>query len=589
MRRKKLFWKLFQSYLLITTISLVVLALSSVAFIRHLHYQQTRDGLSTCAVSFRRLVAGDLHENRRDAIDDMTGEMAADLGIRLTVILPNGVVIADSEEDHRLMDNHADRPEIRQAFGREEGVSIRYSYTLKKELMYVAVPVSGSDGNVSAVVRASMPVTSISSALKPFYLKFTLVLGLIIAVSVVMSLFIAGRINKPIMNMSRGVKRFADGDLDYRVPRGGTAELFSLAEAINHMAAQLRERIRTVTEQRNELNAVLTGMAEAVIAVNADDRIVEFNRTACELFDVGVTDVRGMHIQEVIRNRGLREFIGKTRDSEGLIDEELAVRDERERVFQAHGSRIEDAGGETISIIVLNDITELKKLAAVRRDFVANVSHELKTPITSIIGFVETLKDGAVEDRRNRDQFLDIILRHAERLNGIIDDLLSLSRIEGISEEGSIRFERHNLCELLAHTVALREHLAVEKDISIILDCRDTALSCNGTLMEQAVANLIDNAVRYSDRGGEVRIGVEHRDGNVVIEVGDTGCGIAEEHIPRIFERFYCVDKGRSRERCGTGLGLAIVKHIVNLHRGRITVDSAPGRGSVFSIILPGE
>ena len=458
---------------------------------------------------------------------------------------------------------------------------------MKKDLMYIAIPVV-RDGQTKGVLRTSMPIASVVVALKSTYLKIGFLVAIISLVAVVVSLMVSKWINKPIREMIEGVNHFTGGDLNYRIPISTSGELRSLAESMNVMAAQLDERIRTITEQRNEFNAILSGMVEAVFAVTKEGTIIEYNQAAQKLFDSDFETVRGKHIREVIRNAHLQAFIYKSLVEHEFVDEEVFLYDEDERVLQAHGTQILDAEGEPNgAIIVLNDITHMKKLENVRRDFVANVSHELKTPITSIIGFVETLKDGAIKDTKNREQFLNIILKHAERLNGIIEDLLSLSRIEKNTENGKIADEKIDLCEILANSISFCEHSAVDKGIIIKLECKDLSIHCNPTMIEQAVVNLIENAVKYSDRGSAVTVKMTYIDKEVIIDVIDTGCGIPQEHLSRIFERFYRVDKGRSRELGGTGLGLAIVKHIVIAHKGRVTVESKPGKGSTFSIILP--
>ena len=558
-----------------------------ISFIKQNHLDHTREDLKTKAMLVRRMIPCDIAYHNSEEINEFIEDTGAYIDTRITVIMSGGAVIGDSDEDYNLMDNHGDRPEIITAFTGETGMSSRYSYTLKKDLMYVAVPVI-EDGRIIGVIRTSMPVSSITLALQSLYFRIILIALSIALVVVAMSFIVTRWINNPIREIMTGVSHFSDGVLSFRIPAGSMEDFNVLSGEMNSMAAQLDDRIRLVTEQRNELDAILTGMTEAVFAVDREGRITECNAAAEKMLKFETVSAKGNHVEEIIRNAHLQSFIRKTLVSSGLSEEEIILYNGEERTIQAHGTQVLDASEQSNgAVIVLYDITHLKKLEEVRRDFVANVSHELKTPITSIIGFVETLKDGAIDDTKNRDKFLKIILEHAERLNGIIEDLLNLSRIEKESENGSMVFEKNNICKILENSIAMCHRGAQEKDISITLNCRDLIVKCNASMLEQAVMNLIDNAVKYSDEGGTINVGVSQDEDRFIIEVHDEGCGIPEEHHPRIFERFYRVDKGRSRKLGGTGLGLAIVKHIVLTHGGHIVVKSSPGHGSTFSIHLP--
>ena len=360
---------------------------------------------------------------------------------------------------------------------------------------------------------------------------------------------------------------------------------------MNLMAGQLDDRIRTALRQRNELEAVLSSMVEGVLAVDTDERIIRINRAAANLIGVDPPDVPGRSVLEVVRNSDLQRFITWTLASAEPVESEIVIyQDESEVSLQAHGTALRGTSEhENIgALIVLNDLTLLRRLEGVRRDFVANVSHELRTPITSIKGFVETLQDGALESPQDARRFLDIISRQADRLNAIVEDLLSLSRIEGETQGADIAVERTGIKGLLRSAIQSCEVKASEKDITLELRCDDGInAQVNAQLVEQAVINLIDNAIKYSDAGDVVNVRCARTDLEVVISVEDHGTGIAPEHLPRLFERFYRVDKARSRKLGGTGLGLAIVKHIAQVHEGHARVESTLGKGSTFSIHLP--
>jgi two-component system phosphate regulon sensor histidine kinase PhoR len=368
-----------------------------------------------------------------------------------------------------------------------------------------------------------------------------------------------------------------------------TEEIGELAESLNEMAAHLDERIRTTLRQRNEQEAVLASMMEGVIAVDNNERVIWLNQAAARLLGI-IDDVRARDIHEVVRNTDLQRFIARVLNERQAIEGEIVLRDTSEHYMQAHGTILQDERGDGIgTLVVMNDMTHLRRLENVRREFVANVSHELRTPITSIKGFVETLLDGAMYDPNDARRFLEIIAKHAERLNAIIEDLLALSRIEQEAEKAEILLQPSRIDPVLRSAMQACEMKALAKDISITLNCQDTLrANINAPLLEQAIINLIDNAIKYSESGESVDVRAEGRDGEVLISVQDHGCGIEKEHLPRLFERFYRVDKGRSRKLGGTGLGLAIVKHITQAHGGHITVDSTPGMGSSFTIHLTG-
>jgi two-component system phosphate regulon sensor histidine kinase PhoR len=362
-----------------------------------------------------------------------------------------------------------------------------------------------------------------------------------------------------------------------------------LAEKMNDMAALLDERIHTITEQRNEIEAVLSGMVEGVIALDSQENVIKCNEAAEELFNIDRKTIRGKSIHEAIRNIRMQKIVNTIRAGNDPVEDEIVLHGETERILQVHGSRFPAAGGkEPGMVLVFNDITRLKRLETVRRDFVSNVSHELKTPITSIIGFVETLKTGGSGKEGDHERFMDIILKNSRRLNSIVEDLLSLSRIEQETERGTVALERNDICSILSSAVAQYETPARKKNITIDLNC-DTAITIRGnaSLLVQAVGNLIDNAIKYSARDTDIRVSARREESSVIVEVQDNGNGIPREHLPRIFERFYRVDKGRSRDLGGTGLGLAIVKHIVLAHGGHISVDSMLGKGSTFTITFP--
>ena len=593
MRRKRLVWQLYPSYLLITLISLLTVALYGSEALRDLYHQRTAADLQSRALLLENEVANYLAAGRMDAVADLCKDLGKRSKTRITVILPSGKVVGDSEAAPAEMDNHASREEIAGALKGHITSSRRPSPTLKREMMYVAVPVKQAD-RIIAVLRTSIPVTAIDDALRTIRLRIALA-GLVVALLAAgISLLISRRISRPLEQLKRGAERFTEGDLSHRLPISNVEETAALAETMNHMAAELDRRIRSVFRERNQREAILASMVEGVVAVDAQRRVVGLNQAAARLFEVDAEAVSGRGLQEIVRNAQLLKVFDDVLSGGQPQEDDLVLQNGKERHLHANAAvlhEVEHSRGEGSAVgalVVLHDVTRLRRLESIRRDFVANVSHELKTPITSVKGFVETLLDGAMNDPTEAERFLRIVAAQADRLNEIIEDLLTLSRIERDSEQAGIVLQEAPIRAVVEAAVEICRSKASEKKVGIRLVCdEDLRAKVNSALLEQAIVNLIDNAVKYSPEGETVHVETTRIEAELVIRVRDNGCGIAVEHLPRLFERFYRVDKARSRKLGGTGLGLAIVKHIAQAHGGRATVQSTPGQGSVFSVHLP--
>jgi two-component system, OmpR family, phosphate regulon sensor histidine kinase PhoR len=589
MRRRRLVAQLLPSYLIIVLLALLAVTWYVSQAWRHAFLEQTAADLKIRADLVIPQFQARLSPLQAEAVDRLCKELGQRSATRLTVILPSGRVVGDSSQNPARMDNHGDRPEIQQALKGEMGGSTRLSFTEETPMMYVAAPVM-DQGRVTAVVRASLTVAFIDRVLNAMYVKIALGGMGAALLAALLSLWMARRLSAPLKEMQQAAQRFAQGDLRVKVPVPASDELASLAEALNYMAAQLDQRLRTVIRQRQEQEAVLASMVEGVLAVDHQERLITLNQAGGRLLGVDPEAVRERFLPEVVRHSDLQNFVTRALASPRQVDGEVVLRDSgRDRLLQLRGTTLRDLQGKAFgALIVINDVTRLRRLEQARRDFAANVSHELKTPITSIKGFVETLLAGAIHEPENARSFLQIIAKHADRLNEIIDDLLSLSRIEQDSEQGKIALATGGLKEVLDNAIQVCRERAAAKDIEIDLTCPDDlAAAINGPLLLQAVVNLIDNAVKYSPAARPVQVEASRDTGEVVIQVRDQGPGIAPEHLPRLFERFYRVDPGRSRKVGGTGLGLAIVKHIAQAHGGYVTLESAPGKGSAFLIHLP--
>ncbi len=587
-RKKSLLWQLYPSFLLITFFSVVAIIWYASTHLHRIYLDTVKTDLTARARLIQNLVLKEKLLTKEASLDELCKSLGNLLSFRITVMLTDGRVIGESHEDPETMENHRDRPEMREALKGTIGTSMRYSTTLQRQMMYVAVPLLDRQ-KIVGVIRTSLPLTTIEQVSRTIYAEIALGGFVVAAIAALVSWIISSRISRPLERLRHGAERFARGDFDARLAVPDSEPIGSLAETLNNMAAQLDDRIRTIVRQRNQQEAILLSMIEGVIAVDHEQRILSMNHAAKDCLDVQRERFEGRNIVEVIRNADLHQFISMTLSSPVPLEDEIVLGENNERFLQVHGTALRDAEGNQIGcVIVLNDVTRLRRLESIRHEFVANVSHELKTPITSIKGFVETLMDGALHDAEDAMRFLGIVSKQADRLHAIIEDLLNLSRIEQEEKKEHIALDRLCVCETLHCAVECCRQKAEEKDIECVVECGpDITADINPPLLEQALVNLIDNAVKYSDSGGEIRVKATEENQWVLILVQDRGCGIPHESLPRLFERFYRVDKARSRKLGGTGLGLAIVKHISQAHRGYVSVESEYGVGSVFTIHLP--
>jgi two-component system phosphate regulon sensor histidine kinase PhoR len=590
-KRRSLIWLLYPAFLAVVLATLIAAAWVVSGMVERWSLDRTKVSLEAEAWLFSAAAEQLLEPSRRGDLQRLCREYGRRSDLRLTVILMDGTVAADTDEDPGGLANHADRPEFAAARAGKVGVAVRPSATTKRDMVYVTVPIMAPD-DVRAVARAAVPLAQVHEAYESELASAAFGGVIVLAIAALLAWITALWLNRPLRRLRSDLERFAEGDLSHRLAVPGIEEYGALAQTMNRMAAQLEERVQTITAQRNELEAVLASMVEAVLVVDADDRLIRMNRAAGLLFGVDPEAARGKALYRVIRDPDLTNLVNRTRAESDVVEAEIAPRVTGERILQAHGTHLpDDRGRPAGALVVLNDVTRLKKLETMRRDFVANVSHELRTPITSIKGFVETLKEGALADPENARGFLDIVARHADRLNAIIEDLLALSRLEREEELGDVVLEPALLKPILEAAIALCAPLAADRRVRVDLDC-DGALEARGdaALLEQAVVNLLDNAAKFSEPDTITTV-TARRDAaskEISIEVRDRGCGIPAEHLPRIFERFYRVDKARSRKQGGTGLGLAIVKHIAHTCGGSVSVASEIGKGSAFTIRLPG-
>ncbi len=587
-KRKRLFRHLYPPYLALILLSLAAVSWHASKSVHNFFIDRSRAELETIAMIFEDQLQVPVSLDNSEFLDALCKDIGKDTTTRITIIRPDGRVLADSDEMPQRMDNHGRRPEVLTALQGDIGTSIRYSKTLSQNMMYLALPLKHGD-SVTAIVRTSFPLTDVENEIRSLQLKIGFFGFIIALIATGFCLLVSRRISKPIESMTRGAEQFAKGDLKHRLPSPKTLELARLSTALNQMARELENRMDEVINQRNEYEAVLTSMVEGVIAIDMEERILSCNRATSDMLALSPKEVKGRSILEAVRNRELYQFITEALADGNPKEGDIVIHRLGQQIMHIQCVPMSNASGDRIgTLAVLHDVTQIRRLENIRRDFVANVSHEIKTPLTAIKGFVETLQSGSASTGDEQKKFLGIIKKHADRLEAIVEDLLSLARLEEKEDNGELTRRLQSVEEIIETAVQVVKNKAEEKHITLQISC-DSSLQANvdATLMEQAIVNLLDNAIKYSPEKSSVSIEAQSNDQEIVIKVIDRGPGIPKKHQLRLFERFYRVDRARSRMLGGTGLGLAIVKHISQAHGGKVSVESAPGKGSTFSIAIP--
>lgn len=575
-------------YVVILGIAILVTTLINGRILRESTYDVTRNDLHSLATMARNLLPPEAMENREAA--QRFCEMAAlETGTRITIIRRNGEVLGDSAANPETMENHRDRPEIRAALDGQEGVSLRYSDTLGRELMYAALPVlSGSE--IVGVMRASLTAADIERLLGELHSRIVVATAALLVLTLLATVAISRSVRQPIRNLHQGALAYSRGELDHQIPVTGPRELRDLAVALHNMARELRERLRALEGQRRETEELLNAIREPLLLLDGDLRVQRLNMAAAHLAGVDSPDLIGRPLIEVFRSADLDEFARSVVSSDLQEETTVVYYGSREIRLNVWGLRLSSEGSllQGDILLLMRDVSREHQIEQIRRDFVANVSHELKTPLTMIKGAVETLEDLPEESKEIRSRFESMIESHTNRMIAIIEDLLSLARIEQ-SEATQVPKRSSSVRELFAEAASAADPFLRERSASVEIEASETlTVHVHPPLLIQALTNLIDNAVTYSEPGRTVRLRGAKVEGGVRLDVEDNGWGIPVRDQERVFERFYRVDRSRSRERGGTGLGLSIVRHVALMHGGSVSLETAPGEGSTFSIQLPG-
>ncbi len=570
--KKPIFLKLYLSYLLlILAVTGIILAIVFRSFGSHA-VETSTDSLKKLGMTLKYMTEPLLQQGRIDDLNASIRRIDADILVRITIIDSKGTVIADSERTAQSLTNHGSRPEVVAALSGKTGSSVRYSTTLKHNMLYVAVPMT-SGGTPEAVIRLSVPLKDIDPLLDSVK-KHTLELAVsIILTTLLVALVFTQVLSTPFRKLNKASRRLAAGDFSTRVSLKSGDEIEELADGFNEMAEKLDIYFSELTNSKEELQSIISSMGEGLLVIDPEGKVLLTNPSADTL--IGSARPAGRYYWELVRSPKLNSLVDEAK--QGPLTDRIEI---EEKVYLCSITPIRAGRAK---IILLHDISGMIRLEKIKKDLVVNVSHELRTPLTAIKGFTETLLDCS----SGKDlEYLEIIKRHTDRLINIINDLLDLSELE--TKEIVLAAEEIRLKTLLEDLLTMFDQRLKSKGLTAGIEgpASDLLIKGDPFRLEQLFINLIDNAVKYTERGGIV-ITLARSGDNAVVRVSDTGIGIPREHLNRIFERFYVVDKSRSRKLGGTGLGLAIVKHIATLHKGTVIVESRPCEGTTFTLTLP--
>jgi len=570
-------------------IQLLIIGLSFYYFsINHREFYLEQEKISL--EHYSQLMLNNIEEseikNFSPNLEEKAADWSDDSETRITIIAADGRVLADSHYEISEMDNHRNRPEVVQAVRSNNfGNEIRYSETIGEKMLYYAVPIN-SDGEIIGILRTARPLSFIRGVLVEdikSYLFFFVILAFI---TIILGWRLTYSIVKPLETVTETAEKISEGDLTQRIPvRKYNSEIEKLARMFNYMADELEDKVTEISQEKNRIEAILESMVDGVIAVDKDGEITLINPAASRIFNIEAEKIEGKDLLTTLFSHRIEMYLQRAFDTKKSIKREIKYKNPEQKIIQATFIPLLDEEDKiTGGVIVLTDITELRKLETVRNDFVANVSHELRTPLTSIVGYLDTLLESDVEDPEIRNKFLKIIKEEADRLSILIKDLLNLSEIESHTfdlKPGSFK-------NVLNKVIKLMEKNAEKKEIELQFEIADdlSPVYMVREQIKQVLINLFDNAIKYTPRAGKIKITVRQIDDKVYFSIKDNGMGIPQADQERIFERFYRVDKARSRAFGGTGIGLSIVRNIIKQHGSEIQVKSREGEGSEFYFYL---
>lgn len=576
-------WRITFSFILLILIGMGVLGFYLVDSTRNSQLDNLRAQLENEAgITAEASSTYFLSLDKDTLIDTLLKRLGKQTDIRFTIMDLEGKVLGDSEEDPATMENHAARPEIMDALDTGTGESTRYSTTLQQKMMYIAVPVSYQD-EVVGIARVSLPLTEVESVVNRVTVSIITAMA-VTALAVILAAWAISRITtRPIRKLTAASRKIASGELEQKIPVETRDEVGELARAFNEMSEKFKELVVTISGDRTRLATILDNMADGVIMTDVEGNISLVNPAAGKMFEIKNANVTNRHVIEVVRDHEIDEVLKLCLET--AVTQSLQYESGMSKRY-LRAIAIPVVHDElTGTLLLFQDLSELRNLQTTRRELIGNISHEFRTPLSGIKAMVETLREGAVDDKKTAADFLARIDEEVERLTQIVAELSELSRIE--TGKAELRLESLDLNLLIVeiitqlHPQIERQHLIINSELAPSLPSIEVDIA----RIRQTIINLVHNAIKFTDSGGEITITSKQNDNLVIVEISDTGVGIAKNDLPHVFERFYKVDRARSGG--GTGIGLAIAKHVIEAHGGSIKVQSQEGKGSTFSFSLP--
>lgn len=578
--KSRLFYKIFASYLVLVMLVIVVMEF----YLTPKIHDTVTKGITERMIANGRIMAlmpkGDMIREIRELASRSEG--------RVTIIDAAGKVMADSHSSEQRMDSHLNRSEIQEARIKGQGVSQRHSRTLQADMLYVAVAI-GDKEHIKGYVRLARSLANVSDSFEHIYRIIYLTLFLISLPSLLLAFWFARNITAPIRRMAAFTRKLRDGQRPAPMIVDSGDELAQLAKDINHILEEQDEKVRLAQEEKSKLEAAFASMVEGALTLDRGNRIDQFNRSLRKMIGKRYEDILGKTPMEAFRSISLQDALLRFRESGQPVLQEIVLGDENPRIIDVNITAIQGFPGDEPKILMMfHNVTRLKQLERMRMDFVANVTHEIRTPLTAIIGYIETLQQGAVHDREKAEKFLQTIHNNAQRLNRLVDDLLTLSNIE--MGETKMQFREVAVAEVIGEVLKTVAPQAAAKNITMEENLPEDIppIRADRDRVFQILLNILDNAVKFTPEGGAIKITAAQKDDDsVAVRIADTGIGIPKNELPRLGERFYRVEKTRSRDSGGTGLGLSIVKHLMAAHGGRMEIDSTLGQGTTVLLFFP--
>ncbi len=576
--KKNLFYKIFFSYLVIICLSFFLLDILMRDEIKSVLTSQIEEEL----FSYSGLLKLASPEKSSDNIQ----QIAKISDCRITLIDARGKVFADSEKDPALLENHLNRPEVQEARLKGKGKSVRFSNSIGTNMLYVAVAVKDVD-RITGYIRLARPLYAVQNVISKVYQYILLSICIVAVIALLIALFFSFRLYEPIKTMEQFTEKLRKGEPVGTIILDTADETKTLAENINYLVEELRNKIRIAHEEKSKLMTAFTSMNEGVLIINQQDSIEFISPVLSNMLAVQYGNVGGKTLMEAFRSVDLQKAFQEFKQTRSNVSREIILGGMEPFIMSVSISAIHDHPDEEKTMIVFHDVTRLKKLEQIKMDFVANVTHEIRTPLTAIIGYLETIKSGAINNIEETKKFIDVMLRQSERLNRLVEDLLTISNIE--MKEAVLTFEKVSLNAVINNVISLIQSKAGQKKIAVENHVPENLLpvKADRDKLTQIFVNLLDNAVKFTPDGGLVAIDAKEEGAFIIVSVLDTGIGVPSSEIARLGERFYRVDRSRSRELGGTGLGLSIVKHLMIAHGGRMEIESQLGKGTKVSLFFP--